>query len=52
MYSETKLFNPQVKLGVIFKMIDCFHKNQKESDIYQYLESNVGNLHILKVFIH
>ncbi|KAE9544638.1 hypothetical protein AGLY_000180 [Aphis glycines] len=45
--TETKLFNPKFRVGLASKVVE--HSNSlKNSEIYQYLKSKVGNLHILK----
>ncbi|XP_025203106.1 histone deacetylase 6-like [Melanaphis sacchari] len=45
--TETKLFNPKIKVGLTSKEIE-HSNNLKNSEIYQYLSSKIGNLHILK----
>ncbi|XP_008185547.1 histone deacetylase 6 isoform X1 [Acyrthosiphon pisum] len=46
--TETKLFNPKIKVGLISKVIEHSNNNFKNSDIYQYLKSKIRNLHVLK----
>ncbi|KAL4113721.1 hypothetical protein QTP88_017298 [Uroleucon formosanum] len=46
--TETKLFNPKFRVGIISKVIEHSNCNFKNSDIYQYLKSKIGYLHVLK----
>lgn len=36
-------------MGITFKTIDRSNRNIENSDIYQYLKSQIGHLHVLKV---
>ncbi|XP_022181289.1 histone deacetylase 6-like isoform X3 [Myzus persicae] len=45
--TETNLFNPKIRVGLISNVNEHSNSNFKNNDIYQYLKSKIGNLHVL-----
>ncbi|VVC32623.1 Histone deacetylase superfamily,Histone deacetylase domain [Cinara cedri] len=45
--TDTRLFNPPIRMGLIIETVEHSITNTEHSDVYEYLKSHVGHLHIL-----